>query len=175
MMIARNGVETSTVAVDEGLLDVFSQIGCAYDMVEHEAVFTIEEALRAVPHIDGIKTKNVFIRDAKGNRHMLVVVSYDKRIDLVELARVLPSTKLSMGSIDRLQKHLGVTPGAVSIFAVVNDPEQKVELIVDEPVWQAAHVQGHPLRNTATVSISHAALEAFLNHVGHAPRVLAVP
>lgn len=168
-------MDTSVSAVDEGLLEVLAQLGCDYGVVEHEAVFTVEEALRAVPHVDGIKTKNVFIRDAKGTRHLLVVVPHDKRIDLAELARVLPSTKLSMGSVDRLQKHLGVTPGAVSIFAVINDPLQNVELIVDEAVWAAPRVQGHPLRNTATVSIAHAALEIFLNHVGHSPRVLAVP
>ncbi len=162
-------------AVEEGLFNVFALLGCAYEVVEHEAVFTIEEALRMVPHVEGIKTKNVFVRDAKGHRHLLVVVPFDKRIDLAELARVLPSTKLSMGSVERLQKHLGVTPGAVSIFAVINDPELKVELIIDEAVWRASNVQGHPLRNTATLSISHAALDAFLNHVNHAPRVLAVP
>ena len=122
-----------------------------------------------------IKTKNVFVRDAKGSRHFLVIVPHDRRIDLAELARTLPSTKLSMGSAERLQRHLGVTSGAVSMFSLINDRDKAVELIVDERIWAAEKVQGHPLRNTATVSITHASLATFLTQVGHAPRVIRVP
>ena len=91
------------------------------------------------------------------------------------MARELGAGKLSMGSSERLERHLGVTPGAVSIFAIVNDADKAVELIVDEAIWQAARLQGHPLRNTATLVITHATLEAFLAHTGHAPRVMRVP
>lgn len=168
-------MDTSAAAVEDGLLDLFLQQGWDYEAVEHAAVFTIDEALAAVPHLDGIKTKNVFVRDGKGLRHILVIVPHDRRVDMAELARQLPATKLSMGSPDRLQRHLGVTPGAVSIFAVINDTQKAVELVVDEAVWAAEKVQGHPLRNTATVVITHATLEAFLAHTGHAPRVMKVP
>ena len=167
-------VDAST-AVEDGLLDLFAQQGWDYQVVEHPAVFTIEESLAAVPKLDGIKTKNVFIRDAKGLRHLLVIVPHDRRIDMAELGRQLPATKLSMASPERLLRHLGVTPGSVSIFAIVNDREQAVELIVDETVWNAAKIQGHPLRNTATVVLEHTALEAFLAHTGHPPRVMRVP
>jgi Ala-tRNA(Pro) deacylase len=160
---------------EDGLLDLFAQQGWEHEVVEHAAVFTIEEALAAVPKLDGIKTKNVFMRDGKGLRHLLAIVPHDRRVDMAELARQLPATKLSMGSPERLQRHLGVTPGAVSIFAVVNDREHLVELIVDETVWNAAKIQGHPLRNTATVVIGHDALAAFLAHTGHEPRVMRVP
>ncbi|MES2259450.1 MAG: prolyl-tRNA synthetase associated domain-containing protein [Pseudomonadota bacterium] len=161
--------------VDDGLMDLLERAGWDGDMVEHVAVYTIDEALAAVPHLDGIKTKNVFIRDAKGTRHLLLIVPHDKRIDLPELARHLPSSKLSMGSAQRLELHLGVTPGAVSVFAVANDRAGAVELIIDEAIWQAEKVQAHPLRNTATVAIAHAALEAFLENVGHVPRIMVVP
>ncbi|MFC3110002.1 prolyl-tRNA synthetase associated domain-containing protein [Undibacterium arcticum] len=161
--------------VEDALLPIFSQLDLDYQMVEHRPVFTIEEAMAAVPPIDGVKTKNVFLRDAKGNRHILVVVPHDRRVDLLALARVLPSTKLSMGSPERLQRHLGVTPGAVSVFSLVNDSAAAVELILDEEIWHAERVQGHPLRNTATVSISHAALATFLSHVGHRAVVMRVP
>ena len=168
-------MDISAAAVEEGLLELFSQQGWEYQQVEHAAVFTIEEALAAVPHLEGIKTKNVFMRDGKGQRHFLAIVPHDRRVDMAELARQLPATKLSMGSPERLERHLGVTPGAVSIFAIVNDAAKAVELIVDEAVWQADKVQGHPLRNTATLVITHATLEAFLAHTGHTPRVMRVP
>jgi Ala-tRNA(Pro) deacylase len=165
----------ATAAVEDGLLDLFAQQGWEFEVVEHPAVFTIDEALANVPKLDGIKTKNVFIRDAKGLRHLLVIVPHDRRVDMAELGRQLPATKLSMGSPERLLRHLGVTPGAVSIFAVVNDRDRAVELIVDEAVWQAPKIQGHPLRNTATVVLDHATLEAFLAHTGHVPKVMRVP
>lgn len=80
-----------------------------------------------------------------------------------------------MASPQRLQQHLGVAPGSVSVLAVINDHAGAVELIIDERIWQAPEVQAHPLRNTATVCIPHAALEDFLARVGHAPRIMRVP
>jgi Ala-tRNA(Pro) deacylase len=168
-------VETLESGVDDGLWDLFAQQGWEYEAVEHAPVFTIEEALAAVPHLGGVKTKNVFVRDGKGQRHILVIVPHDRRVDMAELGRQLPASRLSMASPDRLQRHLGVTPGAVSIFAVINDSQNAVELVVDEAVWAAQKVQGHPLRNTATAAVSHATLEAFLAHTGHTPRVMRVP
>lgn len=168
-------METLEANVETGLLDLFVEQKWDYEAVEHDAVYTIDEALAAVPHLGGIKTKNVFVRDGKGQRHILVIVPHDRRVDMAELGRQLPATRLSMASPDRLQRHLGVTPGAVSIFAVMNDTENAVELVIDEAVWAAEKVQGHPLRNTATVAVSHATLEAFLAHTGHEPRVMRVP
>ncbi|WP_157271243.1 prolyl-tRNA synthetase associated domain-containing protein [Azohydromonas aeria] len=165
--------ETPTHPAD-ALLQLLDRHALPYDIVEHEPVFTIADALAATPEIGGIKTKNVFLRDAKGTRHFLAVVPHDLRLDLPALARMLGSSKLSMGSPERLQRCLGITPGAVSVFALVNDKAHAVELLMDERVWQAAQVQAHPLRNTATVAIGHDALASFLALTGHAPRVLAL-
>lgn len=156
----------------DALLALLAEHALPYDIVEHEAVFTIADALAATPEIDGVKTKNVFLRDAKGTRHFLVIVPHDVRLDLPSLAKTLESTKLSMGSPDRLQRTLGVTPGAVSVFALVNDKEGAVELVFDERVWQAEKLQAHPLRNTATVAIDRHALAGFLALTGHAPKVI---
>ena len=156
----------------DDLLLMLDSHGLPYEIAEHEPVFTIADALAAAPDIDGFKTKNVFLRDAKGARHFLAVVPHNVRLDLSALAATLGTSKLSMGSPDRLLRHLGVTPGAVSVFALVHDKARAVELLVDERVWQAATIQAHPLRNTATVAMSHAALEAFLALTGHAPHVL---
>jgi Ala-tRNA(Pro) deacylase len=168
-------METDTPAsTPEELLLLLDRTELPYEIVEHEAVFTIADALAATPEIGGIKTKNVFLRDAKGARHFLVIVPHDVRLDLAALAQMLGSTKLSMGSPDRLQRHLGVTPGAVSVFALVNDRERAVELVFDERVWQADKLQAHPLRNTATVAIGRPALATFLAFTGHAPKVVRV-
>ena len=100
---------------------------------------------------------------------------FDKRIDLAALGRLLPATKLSMASPERLLLHLGIAPGAVSLFALLHDSAHAVELVLDQAVCDASHVQAHPLRNTATVALSHASLLSFLAHTGHAPRIVAVP
>lgn len=165
--------DVSTSASD-GLLLLLDRNGLTYEIVEHEPVLTIEDALAATPEIGGIKTKNVFLRDAKGTRHFLVIVPHDVRLDLPALARTLDASKLSMGSSDRLLRCLGVSPGAVSVFALVNDRDRAVELAFDQRVWQADKVQAHPLRNTATVAIKHPGLEAFLALTGHVPRVIRI-
>jgi Ala-tRNA(Pro) deacylase len=171
--IQRNDMESQQI--EDALLPVFAQLELDYQIVEHPAVYTIDEALALVPPLDGVKTKNVYIRDAKGTRHFLVVVPHDKRLDLAALASLLRSSKLSMGSAERLLSRLGVTPGAVSVFSLINDVAGMVELIIDDKIWRAERVQGHPLRNTATVSISHASLDTFLAHIRHRPTVMQVP
>ncbi|KKO65386.1 Prolyl-tRNA editing protein ProX [Janthinobacterium sp. KBS0711] len=144
-------------------------------LVEHPVVHTIAEALIHVPAMPGLMVKNLFVRDEKGRRHFLVIVPFDKRVDLAALGRLLPASKLSMASPERLLQHLGIKPGSVSLFALIHDSVQAVELVLDEAVWDADSVQAHPLRNTATVALSHATLLRFLAHTGHVPRILDVP
>ena len=150
---------------------------CAGDhtLVEHPAVHTIAEALIHVPAMPGLMVKNLFVRDEKGRRHFLVIVPSDKRIDLAALGRLLPASKLSLASREGLLQHLGITPGSVSLFALIHDSTQAVELVLDQAVWEASHLQAHPLRNTATVALSHATLLSFLAHTGHVPRIVTVP
>ena len=146
-----------------------------YTLVEHPAVHNIDEALIHVPAMPGLMVKNLFVRDEKGRRHFLVIVPFDKRIDLAALGRLLLASKLSMASPERLLQHLGITPGSVSLFALIHDSAQAVELVLDETVWEACHLQAHPLRNTATVALSHATLASFLAYTGHVSRIVTVP
>lgn len=80
-----------------------------------------------------------------------------------------------MASPERLLRYLGIAPGSVSLFALLHDSAQAVELVLDQGVWDADAVQAHPLRNTATVALSHASLIRFLAHTGHVPRIVNVP
>lgn len=161
--------------MEDALMRWLEQSGGACQVAEHAAVHTIDEALAAVPPMRGIMTKNIFARDAGGKRHFLIIVPFDKRIDLAALARLLPAARLGMASPERLLRHLGITPGSVSVFALINDTEGAVEAVIDRQVWQADAVQAHPLRNTATVSMPHATLAAFLDHTRHLPRILEIP
>lgn len=142
---------------------------------EHPAVMTVEESERLVPKLPGAKTKNLFLRDRKGRRHFLVTAPHDVAIDLEALGNALGAGRLSFASPERLQKHLGLTPGAVSLLGLVNDATHAVEFVVDRRLWAAEAVHAHPLVNTSTMVIAHADLERFLAATGHAPRVIDVP
>src|SRR6185369_10280061 len=80
---------------------------------EHPAVMTVEESERLVPRLPGAKTKNLFLRDRKGARHLLVTVPHDLAVDLKELGATLGADRLGFASADRLMKYLGVSPGSV--------------------------------------------------------------
>jgi Ala-tRNA(Pro) deacylase len=148
--------------------------GLRYERHDHVAVFTCDEAERAVPDSAAAHTKNLFLRDKKGHRHWLLVTLCEKAVDLKQVASQIGADKLSLGSPERLLTHLGVTPGAVTILALVNDPTHSVELLVDDDVWRADAIRAHPLVNTTTLVISQADLRRFLQHTGHAARVIPV-
>ena len=159
-------------------MDIFGTLssnGIEYTLVEHPPVMNCEEARALVPELGGIACKNLFLRDKKGKRHVLVVLPEQKSADLNALGKMLGYDRLSFGSPDRLLTHLGITPGAVSLLALINDSSCSVELIIDEDIWAADAVDCHPLVNTATICLSHEGLEKFLGITGHKPVVVAVP
>jgi Ala-tRNA(Pro) deacylase len=149
--------------------------GIPYQRYDHPAVFTVEEASRLVPDMPAAHTKNLFLRDEKGRRHFLVVVEANKRVDLRRLSVVLQSSKLSFGSPDRLAKHLGVEPGAVTVLAVVNDAEHRVEVFIDRDLWRADALRCHPLVNTATLSVPREGIERLLEATGHRYQLIDIP
>jgi len=147
-----------------------------YQRCDHPPVFTVEEARRLTPSLPGAKTKNLFICDDKGKKHFLVVLEAAKRIQLKKLARVLNVKKVRLASPARLERFLGVTPGAVSLLAVVNDHNQSVEVVMDADLWRRSDAfLCHPLVNTSTLSISRRNIERLLRHTGHPVRLLDLP
>lgn len=146
-----------------------------YERHDHPAVFTCKEAERLVPPMPGAKTKNLFLRDRKGRRHLLVVVGYEKSVDLRALSPLLGVSKLGFASPARLERYLGVEPGSVSILGLVNDVNLEVEVIVDQDLWEAEAFRCHPLVNTSTLVISRDDLQHFLEITGHRLRLLDVP
>jgi Ala-tRNA(Pro) deacylase len=142
---------------------------------EHPPVMTVAESERLVPALPGAKTKNLFLRDKKGARHLLVTVPHNLSVDLDALGAQLGAGRLGFASADRLMKHLGITPGSVSLLALINDTAGAVEFVIDRRLWEAEAVHAHPLVNTATLVIRHAELERFLAATGHTPRVVLIP
>ncbi len=155
--------------------DFLRRHGIAAEWHEHAAVMTVEESEQLVPPLPGAKTKNLFLRDKKGARHFLVTVPAARTVDLNALGAVLATGRLGFASPERLHKHLAITPGSVSLLALVNDGAHAVEFVLDRSLWEADAVHAHPLTNTATVILAHADLEAFLRATGHVARVIDVP
>ena len=167
-----------TLAADSTFRDVAAFLALhaiAAERVEHPPVMTVEESQRLVPRLPGMKTKNLFLRDKKGRRHFLVTVPHDLAVDLDALGEQMGVTRVGFASAERLKTHLGVTPGSVSLLALVNDEARSVEFVIDRRLWDADAVHAHPLVNTATMVIRHADLERFLAATGHAPCVIDVP
>ncbi|MEO8751499.1 MAG: prolyl-tRNA synthetase associated domain-containing protein [Casimicrobiaceae bacterium] len=161
---------SATMNLDQFLHDH----GIAAPRHEHPAVMTCEEAERLVRGLPGAKTKNLFLRDKKGLRHLLVTVPPERAVDLNALGTALGVGRLGFASAQRLAQHLGITPGAVSLLALANDRARAVEFVIDRTLWEAAAIQAHPLVNTATLVLEHADLERFLAATGHVPRIVAV-
>ena len=149
--------------------------GIAYERHDHPAVFTVDEvtALGEIGH--GQRTKNLFVRDKKGRRHVLIVVPHDKQVDLMAVGERLDAGRLSFGSEQRLMDRLGVEPGSVTLMGVINDLEHAVEVVIDKQVWDADYVRCHPLANTSTVVLDAAGIRTLFAATGHTPRVMEVP
>lgn len=130
------------------------ELGVSYEVTEHPAVFTIGEMDALGLTAKGEVCKNLFLRDAKGRRHFLVVVPGEARADLRALAAQLESSKLSFASAERLEKYLGLKQGEVTPLGVLNDADAAVEVVFDRGLERFPCLGVHPNDNTATVWLS---------------------
>jgi Ala-tRNA(Pro) deacylase len=161
----------------ETLLALLSTLGIPHETVSHEAVFTVEQSSRVnAQHpalTTGVHIKNLFLRN-KREEMWLVVAEAHRPIDLKRLGERIGLGRASFGSPERLMKYLGVHPGSVTPFSLVNDTARAVRLAVDRVILEAPRAWAHPLVNTMTVGLSGADLARFFAHTGHSPTVLAL-
>ena len=148
--------------LERELLDRLDALEIAYAYHAHPPVFTVEEAERYWSGIEGCHCKNIFLRNKKGNRHFLVVMSHTKTLDIGSLARSLREDRLSFASAERLQKYLGLEAGSVSPFGLIHDAGREVQVVVDSDLKRCDRISFHPNVNTATVTISFSDFEKFL-------------
>ena len=151
------------------LFAVLASLGAAVRTCEHPPLFTVAESRTLRGAVPGLHSKNLFLKDKKG-RLFLVVAEEEAEIDLKRLhERLGASGRLSFGSADLLLEVLGVTPGSVTPFAVLNDRPPRVSVAIDRRLAVAAEANFHPLVNTATTTIAGADLVRFLEATGHPP------
>ncbi|HZZ33524.1 MAG TPA: YbaK/EbsC family protein [Phenylobacterium sp.] len=153
------------------LLALLDALGVAHDTCDHPAVFRVGEGEAIKAAIPGAHTKNLFLKDAK---HQLWLISAQDRtvIDLKRLHPVIGSARLSFGSPALMEETLGVTPGSVTAFGLVNDANRRVRFVLDRSLAEAERVNFHPLTNTATTGVSQAGLRTFLAALGVVPTIV---
>lgn len=164
-----------TAAASADLFARLAELGIATTTHQHQAVFTVAESAPVKASIPGAHSKNLFVKDRKG-RLFLVVAKDDTEIDLKRLHEPLGAAgRLSFGSAELLRDTLGIEPGAVTPFALINDRLGRVQAVLDQRLMEHAWLNFHPLVNTMTTGIAAGDLVEFLRATGHEPLVLALP
>jgi len=163
-----------TPAAPASRLDLFAyldRLGIAHSTHDHAPVFTVDEGEEIKANMPGGHTKNLFLKDKKGTL-LLISALQSTPVALNQLHKKLGCGRLSFGKPELLQTHLGVKPGSVTAFALINDPDHQVRFILDEALMAHDVVNFHPLRNDATTAIASSDLLAFLKALGRDPEIV---
>lgn len=149
------------------LYHLLDSLSINFEYHEHPPLATIEDAKIHWQNYNSGRCKNIFFRNHKGDRHYLVILEHLSKLDIHDLEKRLHQGKLSFASDQRLMKYLGVEPGSVSPFGLINDNEKNVHLFIDEKLNDFERLAFHPNVNTATLVISRTDFIKFLDHTGN--------
>ncbi|HNW56759.1 MAG TPA: prolyl-tRNA synthetase associated domain-containing protein [Bacteroidales bacterium] len=149
------------------LYDILGNLTIMYEYHEHPPLATIEDAKIHWKDYNSGRCKNIFFRNHKGDRHYLVILEHLRQLDIHDLEKRLRQGKLTFASDRRLKKYLGLEPGSVSPFGLVNDKEKHVHLFIDEKLKEFDRLAFHPNINTATLVISKPDFIKFLEYTGN--------
>lgn len=155
--------------------DLFARLdalGVAHQTMRHRPVFTVDESADVKAMMPGAHTKNLFLKDKKGALYLLCAIA-ETQINLNAVSKLIGAGRFSFGSGDLLQQKLGVPPGSVTLFALINDPDCVVTLMLDEALYRHDPVNFHPLSNDATTAISPDGMARFVASLGRTPLRIA--
>ena len=161
-------------AREDALYERFHALGIGWQTYDHVPVYTVEEARNLRGALPGTHTKNLFLEDRRGGL-WLVVAREELRVDLNALSKAIPAPRFSFGSPELLVKALGIAPGAVTPFAVMNAAPGSISVVLDEGMLAVDPLNFHPLRNDKTTAITGADLIRFIEACGHAPKLMKLP
>jgi Ala-tRNA(Pro) deacylase len=152
---------------DPHLYELLNQLGIRFDYYEHPPAPTIEEAIKYWKDIEATHCKNLFFRNHKGNKHYLVIIEHSRDLSIRDLEKRLKQGKLTFASDQRMKSYLGLSPGSVSPFGLINDSSKQVHLFLDENLRNSEKISFHPCINTASLVIAFADFERFLEWTGN--------
>ncbi len=147
--------------------DKLQDLGIDFEVFEHPPLDTIEIALKYWKDIDSYHCKNLFFRNHKGKKHYLVIIKDTTPFNIRSLEQKLKQGKLTFASEKRLTKYLGVKPGSVTPFGLINDKEKHVHIFLDEQLKNADRISFHPLDNTASLVLKYSDFVKYLNSMGN--------
>ena len=149
------------------LYELLDELNIGYEYHEHPEAPTIEIAMQYWDGIDATHCKNLFFRNHKGNKHYLVLLECSQALYIHDLEKRLKQGKISFASPERMDKYLGVKPGSVTPFALINDSQKHVHVFIDKNLQKAKFLSFHPLVNTASLVIKRDDLLKLLDHLGN--------
>jgi len=149
------------------LYEVLDELDIQFEYHEHPPLATIEEAIVHWKDYDSGRCKNIFFRNHKGNRHYLVILEHLRQLDIHDLEKRLRQGKLTFASDARLKKYLGLEPGSVSPFGLINDQDNHVHLFIDDKLKEYERLAFHPNVNTASLVILKSDFLRFLEYSGN--------
>lgn len=152
---------------EKAVYDYLENLGIEYEKREHPAVFTCETAAEFTGDMKGMHCKNLFFRNKKGKRHYLVIFDERKEVNIKNIGTKVGESNLSFASEQRMMKYLGLTPGSVSAFGLINDSENEVEVYIDKDVMISEFVNFHPNVNTSTLNLSKNDFQKYLKNCGN--------
>ena len=158
----------------EAVYNLLKELDIKYEVTEHRAVFTVEDADSLDLEAFGKGTKNLFLRDNKKKNYYILVLCNEKRADLKAIRGKLESRPLTFASEEELFGLLKLYRGAVTPFGVINDVERRVEVIFDKDIFEFDRIGEHPNENTATLWLDPLDLKKAIEYTGNRTRVIEV-
>lgn len=149
------------------LYTLLEHLNINFEYLEHPPTPTIDEAKKYWKDIEATHCKNLFFRNHKGNKHYLVVLEHSQNLSIKSLEQKLKQGKLSFASEKRMDKYLGLKPGSVSPFGLINDMENHVFVFLDENIKNAKKISFHPNLNTASLVLEFCDFEKYLNQTNN--------
>ncbi|MEP0942025.1 MAG: prolyl-tRNA synthetase associated domain-containing protein [Rhizobiaceae bacterium] len=156
----------------EALLAYLQAAGVETKTIDHPPLFTVNDSQNLRGEIEGGHTKNLFLKDKKGN-YFLLTAQEDSQVNLKTLHKLLGgSSRFSFGSAEKMEEMLGVSPGAVTAFGIINDREAALTFAIDQRLLEHEKINCHPLVNTATTTLASTDLIDFAKACGHEPIIV---
>ncbi|MCG8490979.1 MAG: prolyl-tRNA synthetase associated domain-containing protein [Sneathiellales bacterium] len=158
-------------ATPEDLFARLDKLGITHKTHHHAPVFTVEEAQAVSRELEGGHSKNLFLKDKTGDLYLLVCLE-ETKVDLKSLRKKIGAKSLSFGKAELLIETLGIEPGSVTPFSLINDPSHKVRVLLDEAMMKETYLNFHPLINDKTTQISSVGLKKFIEDCGHEVKII---
>jgi len=151
----------------ETVKNKLDELGIEFQMVEHEAAFTTEQADKYIEGIEGVRTKTMFLTDKKKTQWFLLVMDDANRLDMARFEEITGTKRIKMASAESLVEKMGLTPGSVSIFGLLNNQDHDIKVYIERAITGEARMSFHPNDNTKTIFISTQDMFRFIESLGY--------